>query len=88
MHCSRLFVPLSHWKIFTETKLKQLMKILKQLTDRLKRILILTMLGGWMLNSGSAVYDVRTFGAKGDGKTIDSPAINAALQKAAGTSQP
>ncbi len=37
-----------------------------------------------MLKTGAAVYDVRDFGAKGDGQTIDSPAINAALQKAAG----
>jgi polygalacturonase len=28
-------------------------------------------------------YDVRTFGAKGDGTTIDSPAINKAIEKAA-----
>jgi polygalacturonase len=30
------------------------------------------------------VYDVRAFGAKGDGKTLDSPAINAAIEAAAG----
>src|SRR5256885_1409724 len=29
------------------------------------------------------VYDVRTFGAKGDGKTVDSPAINKAIEAAA-----
>ncbi len=33
---------------------------------------------GW-----AAVYDVCDFGAKGDGRQIDSPAINAALQRAA-----
>ena len=34
--------------------------------------------------AGSAsVYDVRQFGAKGDGKTIDSPAINKAIEEAA-----
>ena len=31
----------------------------------------------------SRVYDVRTFGATGDGKTIDSPAINKAIETAA-----
>jgi polygalacturonase len=30
-----------------------------------------------------SVYDVRTFGASGDGKTIDSPAINKAIETAA-----
>src|SRR3984885_15353696 len=34
--------------------------------------------------AGSAgVYDVRQYGAKGDGKTIDSPAINKAIETAA-----
>jgi polygalacturonase len=33
-------------------------------------------------NQGAAVYDVRTFGAKGDGKTIDTPAINKAIESA------
>ncbi len=31
----------------------------------------------------SGVYDVRTYGATGDGKTIDSPAINKAIEAAA-----
>jgi polygalacturonase len=31
----------------------------------------------------ATVYDVRAFGAKGDGKTVDSPAINKAIQAAA-----
>ena len=29
------------------------------------------------------MFDVRTFGATGDGKTVDSPAINAAIEAAA-----
>ena len=33
--------------------------------------------------TGSSVYDVRSFGARGDGKTIDSPAINRAIETAA-----
>ena len=28
-------------------------------------------------------YNVRSFGAKGDGKTVDTPAINAAIETAA-----
>jgi polygalacturonase len=35
------------------------------------------------LRQGPAVYDVRSFGAKGDGKTVDSVAINAAVETAA-----
>src|ERR1700754_3280025 len=31
----------------------------------------------------ASVYDVRLYGAKGDGKTIDSPAINRAIEAAA-----
>src|SRR5216683_3453573 len=31
----------------------------------------------------SSVYDVRTYGATGDGKTIDSPAIDKAIETAA-----
>ena len=31
----------------------------------------------------SATHDVKAFGAKGDGKTIDTPAINAAIEAAA-----
>src|SRR5215471_18434844 len=34
-------------------------------------------------NAGQTIYDVRTFGAKGDGKTIDTPAINKAIEAAA-----
>jgi hypothetical protein len=36
--------------------------------------------------SGAAEYSVRAFGAKGDGKTFDSPAINRAIEAAAATS--
>ncbi len=32
--------------------------------------------------SGSSIYDVRAFGARGDGKTIDTPAINKAIESA------
>ena len=35
--------------------------------------------------SGKLFYDVAAFGAKGDGKTIDSPAINRAIDEAAGS---
>jgi polygalacturonase len=33
-------------------------------------------------SQGQTIYDVRTFGAKGDGKTIDTPAINKAIETA------
>ena len=33
--------------------------------------------------AGLGGYDVRTFGAKGDGKTVDTPAINKAIEAAA-----
>ena len=32
--------------------------------------------------SGDGIYDVRTFGAVGDGKTIDTPAVNRAIEAA------
>ena len=35
------------------------------------------------LSDRAVVYDVRTFGARGDGKTLDTPAINKAIEKAA-----
>jgi len=38
---------------------------------------------GSALRQGSAAYDVRFFGAKGDGTTVDSGAINAAVEAAA-----
>ena len=34
------------------------------------------------MSSDGAVFDVRTFGATGDGKTLDSPAINRAIEAA------
>ena len=37
----------------------------------------------WCCTAGAAVYDVRDFGALGDGRHIDSPAVNAAIEQAA-----
>jgi len=34
-------------------------------------------------NASEAIYDVRKFGATGDGKTVDSPAINKAIEAVA-----
>jgi len=41
--------------------------------------------GGLLLgmSPGVPVFDVRAFGAKGDGRVVDSPAINAAIEAAA-----
>lgn len=36
-----------------------------------------------MLHSSSGVFDVRAYGATGDGKTVDTPAINRAIEAAA-----
>ncbi|RYG58183.1 glycoside hydrolase family 28 protein, partial [bacterium] len=35
------------------------------------------------LSTPSGFYNVRTFGARGDGKTLDTPAINQAIETAA-----
>jgi polygalacturonase len=48
--------------------------------------LALAALGGGLLlgmTPGVPVFDVRAFGAKGDGRVVDSPAINAAIEAAA-----
>jgi len=42
-------------------------------------ISVLTACGAW----AGGVYNVRDYGAKGDGRTLDSPAINAAIEAAA-----
>ena len=39
--------------------------------------------GCWSVQAQSVVYDVRAFGAKGDGRTLDTPAINKAIEAAA-----
>jgi polygalacturonase len=39
--------------------------------------------GGFVPSTISGVFDVRTFGAKGDGKTLDTPAINRTIEAAA-----
>lgn len=49
----------------------------------MKRIFaILLSLTALVSSASAAVYNVRDFGAKGDGVSIDSPAINAAIQEA------
>ena len=39
--------------------------------------------GCWSVQAQSVVYDVRAFGAKGDGRTLDTPAINKAIEASA-----
>lgn len=46
----------------------------------MKRIYLLLSLLTGCLYMQAAIYNVRDFGAKADGKTIDSPAINRAIE--------
>lgn len=48
----------------------------------MKRTITFFMLSMWMIQVAAMVYDVREFGAKGDGTTLDSPAINKAIETA------
>ncbi len=50
---------------------------------RLLTSLLLLLVCGSLSAADSRMFDVRAFGAKGDGRHIDSPAINAALEQAA-----
>ena len=46
---------------------------------------LITCLASWAIAISAAaggIYNVKDFGAKGDGKTLDSPAINAAIEAA------
>ena len=45
-------------------------------------LLIIMSLIAMTLQAQNGVYNVRNYGAKGDGKTLDSPAINAAIEAA------
>ena len=49
----------------------------------MKRIYLLFSLLVGCIYSYAAIYNVKDFGAKADGKTIDSPAINSAIEAAA-----
>ena len=49
----------------------------------MKRIYLLLSLLAGCLYMQAAIYNVKDFGAKADGKTIDSPAINRAIEAAA-----
>ena len=49
----------------------------------MKKLLTVTLLLAAALGLQAKVYNVRDFGAAGDGVKIDSPAINAAIEAAA-----
>ena len=46
-------------------------------------IVVLLLSGARTASTRAIVYDVRVFGARGDGKTLDTPAINKAIETAA-----
>lgn len=48
----------------------------------MKQIVAFTLLSLFMLEGTAKVYDVKVYGAKGDGITLDSPAINKAIETA------
>ena len=48
----------------------------------MKQLLSLIVFVCCSLSAAAGVYNVRDYGAKGDGKTLDSPAINAAIETA------
>jgi len=47
-----------------------------------KKVILIPVLALISIFSQAMVYNVRTYGAKGDGKTLDSPAINKAIESA------
>ena len=47
------------------------------------RLLVFILHFSFFIFATAQSYNVRDFGAKGDGKHLDSPAINAAIEKAA-----
>lgn len=54
----------------------------KLLFSLMMLLLLKTTVSGEESNSFATIYNVRNYGAKGDGKTLDSPAINQAIQYA------
>lgn len=48
----------------------------------MRQILTISLICFCLLSQAEGVYNVSDFGAKGDGKTLDSPAINAAIEAA------
>jgi polygalacturonase len=76
----------SVFMFFSESRKGQVMSVILQWRFALMVVLLLSASAGSAFAQSPAavrVYDVRAFGAKGDGKTLDTASINKAIERAA-----